>query len=349
MPTINLATKYSDKIATQYNAESYVLGKTNNEYEFKGVKTVEIPTPITQDLGDYKRSGTNRYGEPMEMEDTIQTLTVTQDKSAAITIDKGNNEEQMMVKNAGRMMHLQVKEKNVPLIDKYALKQFAFNAGTILSISSAPTKSTIVEKISDLSVAMDDALIPQDDRYLAVSSATYSLIRLSPEYIENPNLGKEAIQRGVVGQIFNFNVIKVPASYMPANCYAVAWHRGSVVVPRKIKEAKLHTDAPGISGALMEFRELFDAFVLGARAGGVCVTVNSSAVVAEPSISITTHEATITSASTVKYTLDGSDPRYSKSAQIYTAPVTMVAGQTIKAYAYAADKYPSKVAEKKDA
>lgn len=349
MATINLATKYSDKIATSCTAESFVIGKTNTEYEFKGAKTVEIPTPVTQDLVDFRRSGTNRYGDPTEMEDTIQAMTVTQDKSASITIDKGNNDEQMMIKNAGKMMHLQIKEKNVPLLDKYAIKQFANNAGTIVGLSSAPTKATIVEMILNAAAAMDDALIPPEDRYLALSSASYNLVRLSPEFVGIEALGKEAISKGVVGQVGGFNLIKVPSNYIPANCYFVAWHKGSVVVPRKLKDAKLHTDAPGISGALMEFREIYDAFVLGARAAGVYAAVASSAVVAEPAISITTHQATITSASTVKYTLDGSDPRYSKSAQIYTAPVTMVAGQTIKAYAYATDKYPSKVAEKKDA
>ena len=88
---INLADKYSSKIAEKFTQESIVAGKCSKEWDFSGVKSIKIYTPQTVDLVDYTRSGSNRYGTPTEMGDTVQEMTMTQDKSFSLTIDKGNN------------------------------------------------------------------------------------------------------------------------------------------------------------------------------------------------------------------------------------------------------------------
>ena len=97
---INLATKFSDKIATVFTHGSYVKRWTNSEYNWTGVKTLQIATPQTVPMAAYKRSGTNRYGEPQEMQDTLQELTLTVDEGFSLTVDTGKNPEQMGIKNA---------------------------------------------------------------------------------------------------------------------------------------------------------------------------------------------------------------------------------------------------------
>ena len=106
-----------------------------------------------------------------------------------------------------------------------------------------------------------------------------------------------------------------------------------------------------IDGNVLEGRNYFDAFVLGAKAGGVYAAVDGSKVLAAPKITVSSGSAAITAVSgvTFKYTLDGSDPRYSKSAKLYTAAVTLEAGQTIRAFAEKAGSYRSGVAEAKNA
>ena len=93
---------------------------------------------------------------------------------------------------------------------------------------------------------------------------------------------------------------------------------------------------------------IHDAFVLGKKANGVAVAVLKGFVQATPTISVSENKATITSsgASTIYYTLDGSDPRYSVKAKAYTAAVTVAAGDVVRAYAVANGKYCSAVAEK---
>ena len=48
------------------------------------------------------------------MQDVVQELTMTQDKAFTLTIDKGNNLDQNLVKNAADMLRLQLSEKSTP-------------------------------------------------------------------------------------------------------------------------------------------------------------------------------------------------------------------------------------------
>ena len=346
---INLAAKYSDKIAQVYTASSFIAGKSSNEWDFSGVKSVKIYTPQTVDLVDYNRNGLNRYGTPVEMQDTVQEMTMSQDKSFSITIDKGNNNEQMLVKNAGKMLKLQIDERVVPLVDKYAFKRFIALAGKVAGITK-PTKATIVSAIADAGAHLDDCLVPEGNRYLYITTEMYNLLRQSGEFLNIESLGAKAVEKGVVGEVMGFKVVKIPVSYLPANAYFIAIHKNSVIVPYKIRDAKVHEDPPGISGALLEGRNNYDAFVIGARANGVYAAVASGDIAATPTIAIASGKATITSTTsnaTIKYTLDGSDPRYSDTALTYGAAVTVEVGQTVKAFATADGKFTSEVAETK--
>ena len=348
---INLAAKYSDKIAQVYTVGSFIAGKTSSEWDFSGVKSIKIYTPQTVDLVDYTRAGANRYGTPTEMQDTVQELTMTQDKSFSITIDKGNNNEQLLIKNAGKMLKLQIDEKVVPLVDKYAFKKFVTFAGKVAGITK-PTKSTIVSAVADAEQHMSDNLVPEGNRYLYITGEMYNLLRQSDEFLKLEALGTKSIEKGVVGEVMGFRVVKVPTSYFDSGVYFIAMHKNSALVPYKIRDAKVHQDPPGISGALLEGRNNYDAFIIGTRAQGVYAAVASSDVTAAPSITVASGKATIasdTSGATVKYTLDGTDPRYSDTVLTYSSSTDVVvsAGQTVRAYATAAGKFTSSVTDKK--
>ena len=157
---INLASKYSDQIAEVFTRASFIKGKTAETYDLTGVKTLKVYTPITVEEVDYDRDGgLKRYGDVTEMQDVVQELTMTQDKAFTLTIDKGNNLDQNLVKNAADMLRLQLNEKSTPAADKYAFKRFVTMAGSIVE-SAKPTKANIISKIADASQALDDALVP---------------------------------------------------------------------------------------------------------------------------------------------------------------------------------------------
>lgn len=274
---INLAEKYSKKVADAFYQNSVILGKTSREYKWDGVKSVNVYTIQTQAPGDYTRSGTSRYGTPTEVGDTVQTLSVTQDKSVALTVDKGNNKQQMMIKNAGKVVNLEMREQFIPLFDKYALSVFAKGAGQKSESDSSLTKNNIVDAISKAVTAFINKSVPLANSYCFIGATAYEKLVLAPEFLNLEKLGTKALGKGVVGKVRDLQIVPVPDDYMPAGTGStkanfIVCHRRSVLAPTQIKDMKIHQDAPGISGALLEIRWLFDAFVLDAKKNGVYVS-----------------------------------------------------------------------------
>ena len=340
---INLASKYSDQIAEVFTRASFIKGKTAETYDLTGVKTLKVYTPITVEEVDYDRDGgLKRYGDVTEMQDVVQELTMTQDKAFTLTIDKGNNLDQNLVKNAADMLRLQLNEKSTPAADKYAFKRFVTMAGSIVE-SAKPTKANIISKIADASQALDDALVPDDNRYLYLTSEMYKLVCTSDEFAGVDVLARQSIAKGVCGEVFGMNVVRVPKSYLPEDVYFLVAHKDAVLMPYKIADAKVHEDPVGVSGALIEGRHYYDAYVLGAKCGGVCALVDEDCRSSAPTIS----QGKITAFGKVRYTLDGSDPRYSDSAKDYVAGTVLTpeTGCKIRAYCVQSGAYPSEVAE----
>ena len=89
----------------------------------------------------------------------------------------------------------------------------------------------------------------------------------------------------------------------------------------------------GYSGPVVQGVTYYDSFVLGTRAAGVGVSGSSAVVLSAPVFTNTSHVVTIAAVTgvTFKYTTDGTDPRYSTTAQTYSSGVTLTSGQTMKA------------------
>ena len=345
---INLHEKYDKQIQTKFTQNSLVNGVLDNSYSFAGVKTVKISTPVTVPMTDYTRSGANRYGTPTEMQDVVQEMTLTQDKSFSLTIDKGNNADQNGIKEAGKMLSLQIAERAVPLMDKYCFAKLAQKAGKIVGSGTALSKSNVCERITAGTTYMDDAEVPGEGRTLFVPSKTYAFLRLSEEFQKCDGLLEKSLAKGQVGTYDNMRVVKVPEGRWPANVNFIIVHKRAACAPVKLNDTKLHTDPPGISGNLLEGRQYYDLFVYGAKAAGVYVDVNTGSgagtVCATPTLSAGVL-ASATSSATVMYTTDGSDPRYSTTAKVYTEKLTEESGTKIRAYAYKDGAFPSEVLE----
>ena len=344
---VYLHDKYADKIGKKFVEASFLKGRFSNEYNFSGVKTVKVMTPVTVPLVDYRRSGVNRYGEPQEMQDTVQEMTLTQDKAFSLTVDKGNNMDQHGLKAAGKMLSLQIEQQCVPMMDKYALETIAKKAGTIVGNATALTKSNVIDRVTDGSVALDDAEIPSEGRTLFVSAKVHKMLRLAPEWVGVDDLGKQALAKGQVGEYDGMTVVKIPEGRWPANLNFLIVYKNSAMVAEKLHDTKLHQDPPGISGNLMEGRFYYDAFVFEASAKGVYADLNTAsgaaAQVAAPTINAGTGAITGASGATVYYTTDGSDPRYSASAKPGTVADVTTAGTVVKAYAVKEGSWPSAV------
>lgn len=344
---INLHEKYAKQISEKFAKESVIVGVLSNEYDWAGVKTVKISTPTTVPMVDYTRTGTNRYGTPTEMQDVLQELTLTQDKSFSLTIDKGNNADQNGIKAAGKMLSLQIKEQAVPAMDKYVLARLCQLAGKVKANATALSKTNVCAAIDAGVEYLDDAEVPEGSRTLLVPASTFTLLKQSGADLSCDEVVKKAWVKGKVGEYSGMNVVKVPKGRWPEHVNFMIVYKNSATAPVKLNDTKLHSDPPGISGNLLEGRQYYDCFVFGAKCDGVYVDVNTGSgagtVVAAPTIAAATGTITVASGATCKYTTDGTDPRYSSTAQVGTSAGTG-AGVVVKAYAYKDGAYPSEVA-----
>ena len=267
--TVNLANKYSSKLVQVYTKESILTGKVNTEYDWTGVKTINVLTAIAQDLNDYDRTASaNRYGTPAEVEDSKQDLTLTKDKSFAMVVDRGNLEDQMMAKKAGEVVKMEIGEKVTPFFDSYALGVWAGAAGQTCTLSGTTLdKDTVLDAFIDAHTKFFNQNFTKD-LYAFCTSTTYGKLLRNPEFISVDKLGEKVLSNGVVGKCMGIIVVEVPDAYMTGQQILFA-HKKSILAPTKIAELKIHTDAPGISGTLIEGRYYGDAFVLTTLNKGV--------------------------------------------------------------------------------
>lgn len=337
---VNLATKYEKQFAAAFAPTSFLNGRVNEQYSFDGAKTIMVYSPVTVPLTNYTRSGANRYGSPAEMSTAVQKMELTQDKGFAQTIDRGNYTDSMMAISAANWMAEEIKGVVVPEMEKNAFGNYV-KYGNVIAASGAISKSNITAELMELFEAQTDAFVPDDNKTLFVTSATATLIKTSPEFVGIDSLGEKAIGKGVIGMFSGAPVVVLPVSYLPTDAHAVLARKDSIMCPKKIASYKTHQNPPGIDGWLCEGRVYYDGFVLGAKVGGVttlCTTAKKQAC----SVAIASHTCTITAsgASSVLYTDDGTDPRFSPTAKTYSAAFTTTAGTVITAVAFGGSSTP---------
>lgn len=345
---INYALKYADRVAERFALGSLTDIATNKDYDFLGVKSVRVYSVDTVPMTDYTRSGASRYGSPTELVDTYQELQLTRDRAFSFTIDAGNNMDQMMAKGAAKALKRQIDEVVLPEIDRYRLGIWAGGAATVGLVASEPDSSNIIKLISDGAVALDNSLVPSEGRTIFLPATYYNLLRQSNSFMGLEKLGTKALSKGVVGEIDGMRVVKIPDSYMPAGAYFIIACKDSLVAPVKLQEYKTHKDPPGINGALVEGRVYYDAFVLGSKSRGIYTAAAAAAGCAALTFTpvsggaVTPGTTTIaiscaTSGASIRYTLDGSDPKTSPASALYSgalATTGWTGRRTVRAYAY---------------
>lgn len=356
---VNYASKYAKEIAKRFTANSFVKPNTSGKLEFTGAKTVRMYQLMTVPENNYKRSGTNRYGDPQDINDVVLEYTMERDKSFAGVVDKGDAKDQTIQNKAGQWLNQQIREQSTPNADKYYFRKVA-NFGHCAKVTEAPKKNTILEMFADAQVWFDNHLVPTDGRIAYIPASMFKLIVTSDAFFSLEKLGSKALTKGDMGELYGFRTIKVPDSYLPKNCYFLCVHKSATELPYKISETNVHKDPPGISGALVEGRYYFDAFVRGEKADAVYAACASSAVIEDVEIGGSSGAVTLTCASAklIKYTTDGSDPRFSANATIATSggSLNIESGTTVRAVglAYAQwgnnntdeGKFPGAVVEK---
>ena len=331
---INYATKYAAKIAEAFHKPSVTDDDCGKEYTWldPNSRTIRVQSVNTVPETTYSRTGDARFGTTYDVGDTLQEMTCEQAPAFSFTIDRLDGSDRAIEISASRALRRQLEQVTTPSMDKHRIKKWVMGANIQVKETGTITKSNIGSLIIDLNAKMDDALVPLEDRTLYIGTEYYKLLKQDPAWLGAEALAKETLTKGVVGQYDGMRVKRIPSSYLPAGVFFFIKYKGATVDPVKLAQYDILPKVKGYSGPVVQGVTYYDSFVLGARGDGVAVCGNG-AILAAPVITNSSHVCTIAPVSGVvfQYTVDGSNPRYSATAQTYTGSVTLTSGQTLRA------------------
>lgn len=272
MPTINYAEKYSPIVDERFKLGPITAGFTNGEYDWVGVETVKVYSIPVAEMNNYSLTGSNRYGSPAELENMVQEMKVTQDRSFTFTIDRKSHDDTMMVMEAGRALRRQIDEVVIPEIDKYRLAAFVAGCKSAHVHNSAdPSASNAYSLFLACQEDLDNAKVPQGGRFAVVTPAFLNYLKQNENFIKESDMSQRIMINGIVGEVDGVAIIKAPSSYFPLGIHCILTNRMVMPSPIKLQDYKIHMDPPGINGWLIEGRLRYDAFILDEKADAIAV------------------------------------------------------------------------------
>ena len=273
--TIELATKFLPYTDEQFATESKKSLLTNQDFSWSGAHSVKVYKVTTSKMNDYGRSGPaegnwSRYGAVEGLSATTQEMILKKDRSFTFAIDALDEDETAQQLAAASALARQNREIVIPEVDTYTYGVMCANAGHTPA-AKALTVSNIYAEILTASQALDDAEAPESGRVLVVTPAVYALMKKCKDIVMETDIGSDLRLRGVISNLDGMNVQKIPANRLPKDFGFMVAHPCATVAPVKLETFNIHQNPPGISGALVEGRVVYDAFVLDNKAKAVYV------------------------------------------------------------------------------
>ena len=271
---INLVTKFLPYVDEQFSTESKKSLLTNQDFTWTGAHTVKVYKISTSDMNDYDRNGAksatqwSRYGAVADLDATTEEFTLTKDRSFTFAIDKLDTDETAQQLQAASALARQNREVVIPEVDSYTYGVMCSKAGHKPD-AKALTASNIYTEILAASEALDNAEVPETGRVLVVTPATYALMKQSTDIVMETDVGNDMRLRGVIATLDGAAVMKIPAVRLPAGFGFMLAHPVATVAPVKLEDYTVHDNPPGISGALVEGRVCYGAFVLDNKAKAI--------------------------------------------------------------------------------
>jgi hypothetical protein len=166
----------------------------------------------------------------------------------------------------------------IPALDTYRFAKIISKApasGTVSGKNHTVTASiTVANAYSEflkLQEILDEDKAPAGGRVAVVTPGFLNLLKLDENFVKRGDMATKIGINGVVGEVDGIPLIKAPSSYLPANVDFFITNPIAAPSPVKISEFKIHTDAPGISGSLVEARFYYDCFVLNHKKDAIAV------------------------------------------------------------------------------
>lgn len=212
----------------------------------------------------------SRFGDLTEVGDTVQEMTITQDKSFNGSIDKGNNTNQLMIKAASKILKMTTDRVLIPYTDKYRLQALADGAG-ITETGLTLTKAAGIENIMKANAIMSNKLVPDTGRVLYVGYTKAIALKLANEVVGVDKMAEHSIVNGIMGKIDKCQVRVVPDSYLPTGVEFMIVTKGVACAPKKIETYRVIETDKDLDGAIVQGRFMHDCFVLDTKKDGILV------------------------------------------------------------------------------
>ena len=270
---INLAEKYSAQVDEVIRKGLLSTAGVNNEVSFGNAQTVKVYSMDTAPLNDYNpEGGMQRYGQPVELQDTTQEMKMTQQKAFTFTIDKTFEADSPEgVRNAGKALQRQIEQVIIPEIDRYRFAKLSENAGT--KTYGELTSETAYTAFVAANTAITDEEFPVENRVAFCSNSFIELLKQDTiHFTKATEIAQDRIVfKGMVGDCDGVAVIAVPKRRLPAGVSFIITHPMCAPAPVKLQEYKIHRDPPGIAGHLVEGLLYHDIFVFDKKKAAVSV------------------------------------------------------------------------------
>ena len=263
---INLTTVFKPYVDEMFTTESKKSILTNQDFDWTGAHTVKVYKIGTSAMNDYSRNPVegftgSRYGTIKDLDATTEEFTLKKDRSFTFAIDKLDTDETAQQLEAASALARQQREVVIPEVDSYVYNVMATGAGTKPAAVTL-TETNIYSEILKATEVLDDAEVPESGRVLVVSPSVYLMMKRSQDITMETEIGNDMRLKGIISNVDGAAVVRIPSSRLPEGFGFMLCHPCACVAPTKLEDYKIHADPPGISGALVEGRICYDAFIL---------------------------------------------------------------------------------------
>lgn len=267
MPTVNYAIRYSDLVDEAFRLGSLTNALVNQMYDWVGVEAVKVYSIPTVEMSNYTLTGSSRYGEASELQNVIQTMTLSQDRAFTFTIDRKSVDDTLGVMAAAAALRREIDYVAIPEVDAYRIAAMVTGAGN--NVTTQATKQNAYEVFLAGQEMLDEDKAPVRGRIAIVTPAFYNMLKLDPAFVKASDIGQRITLNGQVGEVDGVPIIKAPSSYFPVGVNYVITNPLCCPSPLKLQDFKIHDNPPGVNGFLVEGRLRYDAFVLDNKKDGI--------------------------------------------------------------------------------
>lgn len=170
---IELVTKFVPVLDALYKKEALTsVLDAQTQIDFTGGNTVKVMKVSTTGLGDYSRQNGYAKGNATL---TWEAMTLTEDRSAELEIDRMDNEEALAMAFgaiSGEFTRVNV----APEVDAYRFAKYAKTAGIGSATGTLADGAAVVGALRACATAMDEAEVPEEGRILFITPTLYGLV-----------------------------------------------------------------------------------------------------------------------------------------------------------------------------